>query len=380
MPGDAAARLAYLDETLPLLWPAGAGADRVVLPGPRAPRLLVPRRPARAGAGALVRYTAQQGPRERAAGLAVAAAARAGLARVRPAVAPRGGSGEPVDALLARVLGEPVTSALALSPRRANRKPVLQVFDRRGRTLAFAKVGVSPLARDLVDAEAAALDRLARAGLDGTPLLVPRVLHHGAWRDTRVLVTSALPLGRRVADGAPLLRDAMRAVAGTGPADGGDAYLAGLRGRLPATGPWAQLLTDLAAAGAPVTGAWHGDWTAWNCARRGARLAVWDWERYTAPAPLGFDALHFRLNEAVGKHRTGFAAAAPQLVADAPRLLAPWGVAAGPARVTAGLYLLDVALRYVADGAGGSPEAVERWAVAAVRAAARPETRGATST
>ena len=46
---------------------------------------------------------------------------------------------------LGDVFGEPVDLSLGLGTARANRKPVLQVFDARGRSLAFVKIGVTPV-------------------------------------------------------------------------------------------------------------------------------------------------------------------------------------------------------------------------------------------
>src|SRR5699024_7599991 len=46
-------------------------------------------------------------------------------------------------------------------------------------------------------------------------------------------------------------------------------------------------------------GAWHGDLTRWNLASTARRAFVWDWERLSLDAPVGFDALHYDLNECV---------------------------------------------------------------------------------
>ena len=47
-------------------------------------------------------------------------------------------------------------------------------------------------------------------------------------------------------------------------------------------------------------GSWHGDWTPWNMASTSAGLLLWDWERFTEGVPLGFDALHYRLQQGRG--------------------------------------------------------------------------------
>lgn len=378
---DTPARLAYLHECVALLWPQTAG-DLVVLPGRRTPRIAVPARPRRAAAAATLRYTAQQPWRDRVAAFTLAGASLAGADRLRPRVesagAPGGnGDAESVDDLLGRVLGERVVCSLAITAARANRKPVLQVFDRRGRTVAFAKVGISPVARRLVDAEAEAL-AVASAALPSL-VVVPTPVHHGTWGETSVLVTTPLPLGRRIRPRArrPELADAMRAVAALGSEDGLAAYLDELveQADALAAGPWRGVLGDLRTAiraKALRTGAWHGDWTPWNCARDRSRILLWDLERFDRPVPLGFDALHYALNEEVRERGVDFVAAAAHLHTVAPELLRPWHLDDEAAQLTCACYLYDLAMRYLADDVvrtdpmAGQPE---RWALPVITAA-----------
>jgi hypothetical protein len=78
------------------------------------------------------------------------------------------------------------------------------------------------------------------------------------------------------------------------------------------------------------------------------RILVWDWERFTADVPVGFDAVHHALQvrlERGAKARD----AVDETVARAPELLAPFGVPVDAAGVTALLYLVDLAARYLAD-------------------------------
>jgi hypothetical protein len=77
-------------------------------------------------------------------------------------------------------------------------------------------------------------------------------------------------------------------------------------------------------------------------------LLVWDWERFAQGVPLGFDAVHHDLQGRI--QRSGDAAAAVEAtVRAAGELLAPFGVP-GPAReLTALLYLVDLAVRYLTD-------------------------------
>src|SRR5580692_6384763 len=96
-------------------------------------------------------------------------------------------------------------------------------------------------------------------------------------------------------------------------------------------------------------GAWHGDWTPWNMASTRGGLLVWDWERFTEGAPLGFDALHYQLQSDVAQERRDPRAAAAGCIEDAPRSLAAFGLGASDARITGILYLADLATRYLAD-------------------------------
>jgi hypothetical protein len=96
-------------------------------------------------------------------------------------------------------------------------------------------------------------------------------------------------------------------------------------------------------------GAWHGDWSPWNMASTTGGLLVWDWERFATGVPVGFDALHHWLQSEVGpQHRDPLAAAADVFEHAAP-LLAPFGIDVAHARLTAALYLADVATRYLVD-------------------------------
>jgi hypothetical protein len=78
-------------------------------------------------------------------------------------------------------------------------------------------------------------------------------------------------------------------------------------------------------------------------------LLVWDWERFTRSVPIGFDALHYRLQSAVVRRRQPPAAAAAECVPTAPSVLTPFGVPAAEARLVAILYLTELSARYLAD-------------------------------
>jgi Phosphotransferase enzyme family len=386
-------RLAYLREVCELLWPPTAemtlyggahgwpqisgavrprssggtarseGRDFVLIPGVRHPRLLVPTAP-RAAAAALRQYGQ---PRSWAARLGVAAFAL-GLAgglggtllgvRVRVTAPPEA---ESIESYLKTVFSSDIRVSIRLGPARANRKPVLQLHATSGEPVGFVKIGFNALTRDLVRAEAASLAWLERAGPDG--ISVPRVLHHAQWHGMDVLVLSSLPVWqrRRVLTSAQLSA-AMGTVARVGGlqqgAHAGDAYLQQLRVRLEAADRGAErtallaALDALAATGgcAGLTfGSWHGDWSPWNMASTTGGLLVWDWERFATGVPVGFDALHYWLQSEVGPHHRDPLAAATDVLGHAAPLLAPFGIDVVHARLTAALYLADVATRYLVD-------------------------------
>jgi hypothetical protein len=77
-------------------------------------------------------------------------------------------------------------------------------------------------------------------------------------------------------------------------------------------------------------------------------LLVWDWERFTSGVPVGFDAVHYELQKRI--QGTGDATDAVEATVKlAGELLAPFGVAPEARELTALLYLVDLATRYLSD-------------------------------
>jgi hypothetical protein len=381
-------RAAYLAEVSSLLWPAPAAAVRklLVVPSLRDPRLLIPAE-RRAAAAAVRRYGEPASVRTRVGGrvLQLALAAGAGQLLLRDRLTVAAGA-DTIDGYIGRQLGRDVVPSMHLGAPRANRKPVLQLLTRDGTTVAFAKVGTTALTSALVRAERAALDRVAAAGLRS--VTAPAVRHLGDWHGLDVLILDALPVWqprRELAAGQ--LEGAMAEVArlagsvSASLADSG--YVHRLAGRLAAAPDTAdrraveELLAGLAgpAAGRVLEfGAWHGDWTPWNMATTAGGLLLWDWERFAARVPVGFDALHYWLQSAVVTARTDPAAAAGQCLERAPELLRPFGVDAPAARLTARLYLCELSARYLADRqaeAGARLGAPGRWLIPALAGGAR---------
>jgi hypothetical protein len=237
---------------------------------------------------------------------------------------------------------------------------VLQLISPEGETFGFGKLGTGPLTQRLVRAETNALTALGTSGL--TKLTVPRVLHAGQWRGLQVLIQSALPVWLPRAPLTPRrLANAMLDIAGCcGYSHGtlvGSAYWAELRGRLAAVnarseGGQLEAAAELLATHAGNTsfryGAWHGDWAPWNMANLADALLVWDWERFAQHVPVGFDAIHHELQRRI--QSTGDATGAVEAtVRRAGELLQPFAVPPPARELTALLYLIDLAVRYLTD-------------------------------
>jgi hypothetical protein len=372
---DEQLRAQYLDEVLKVLYPGVDGHDvtdateYLVVPHARRPRLLVPAAHPHVAAAAVRRYSEPQSRLAKLKRDAVVAALVSGASHMllRDRLRVTGGP-DAIDAYLRGVLSAELHLSVHIGPARANRKPVLQLLAPDGQTIGFAKLGTAPLTRTLVKSEATALTAVTNAGLRS--LTAPRLLHIGRWGDHEVLVQSALPVWQpRVPLTAPRLAAAMREVAmccGTRRTTLRDSgYWTRLHGRLTAIAehPEGKALLDAAERIVNTIGrvdltfgAWHGDWAPWNMASIADTLLVWDWERFTPGVPFGFDALHFALQKGIttAPGRTSTVDAASQSVADmveqASELLLPFGVVHRQAvEVTALLYLIDLAARYVAD-------------------------------
>jgi hypothetical protein len=390
--GDAAERLRYLHDTAGLLWPGAsrvrrrgpAGSDDLLIgPSARLPRTLLPAAYGRAAGAALIAQGTGSSSAARLQRRALALAAQAGLApwlmpdRLRP-----DRTQPSIVEHLSAVLGRPVVLSTPITGRRPNRKPVLQLLDTRGHTVAWAKIGVDALTGALVEHEAGVLASLAAADL---ALRRPDIVDFTTWRDQPLLVLSPLPTTGAHRVGADALTTAMRSLAAVPMSAGNAAYVEtlqaqidGLVDRVPPLdtaalaalrGILADLRPNLAHVPLP-TGTWHGDWTPWNCAQRDGQVLVWDWERCVGGVPLGFDSLHYRMQEELIGHHIPHHRAARECIATAPSVLASWSLSAGSARLTAALYLTEIAVRYIRDGqraAGGYGGQVETWIVPALR-------------
>lgn len=386
---DVDLRARYLEEVLGVLYPGtSASADRggpepdvvadyAVVPDAHRPRLLVPLTSHRIAVAAVRRYAEPQSRLAKLKREAVVAALRSGASGVllRHRLRIRGRTGDTVHGYLRDNLGLDVSLGIHIGPARANRKPVLQLLGPDGDTVGFAKLGTNPLTRDLVRAEAAALTSLARRPL--RHLSVPRVVHTGQWNGHEVLVQSALPVWLPRAPLAPWrLTAAMLDVAASGDPHSGplddSTYWISLLRRLRAVADQpdgaalgAAARTMVGRRGGTVLryGAWHGDWAPWNMAALADTLLVWDWERYARDVPMGFDVVHHELQRRI-EADSDATAAVEATVGHAGQALAAFDVDPEARELTALLYLIDLASRYLADRqaeAGARLGVLGRW-------------------
>ncbi len=352
--------------------------DLHVMPNARQPRLLAPAGAPHAAAAALRSYAHGAGLMHRigrsvaAITLAVPHAERLLPDRVRVTV--------PVDDRLAvesledhlsKVIGAPALIGVRVGVPRANRKPVLPVMDRRGRLLAYVKVGHNQLTRQLVEQEGEALRAVASVAPAG--IQTPRVLHRGAWQDLELLILSPLRVtnrGFRTSDALP--GDAMRSLSEAfgvvrqplGDSPFWDKLTAAAKAvEEDSTAHCLQAALDAVHARyahTPVRfGSWHGDWAPWNMARQRKSVLLWDWERFANGVPLGFDALHYRMQSAMAS--SGPNAVRNTLPRDAGRALDLVGVR-GRTQLTVALYLTEICLRYVLDAQGPTGEPLKALA------------------
>lgn len=391
---NSSSRRDFLTEVFTALWPRrarpvrpwqhrGSGRRYALVPSAAAPAVAVPLRPRRGAASVLANYKASARGAARLRLRTLAAAARLGAFDLWPhqLVLPAGsgtagslpaGPGS-LESFLAAELGHEVVAAVYTSPPRANRKPVLQLLDGTGRTFGYAKIGVNPLTRSLVRAEARALAEVARRSFSS--VRAPAVLFSGEWCGLEVLVQAGLDVSAARSVPEDVLSRAMVEVCGevvSVPA-GANEYVEQLADRLQQVttprGRWLRgaLTAWVAAAGVDERlrlGSAHGDWTPWNMAYDGSALSVWDWERYAAGVPAGFDALHCASQAPIMSRAQTPGEAVETLLGRAGELLAPFGIDVAGAERVALLYLVALGARYEGDdqeAAGARLAHLEHW-------------------
>jgi hypothetical protein len=199
------------------------------------------------------------------------------------------------------------TAVVLCGPPRANQKPVLQLCDRRGVTIAFAKVAWNDLTGQLLVDEHRALTALNAIEHEGFHL--PRVLGSGTFGAGQYLALSPVTVGKRVPASEQKAFTVAKAIELTAPAvttKTADSPFVSRLLQLSQVLPIANgIVNDLSVLHAdqelPLR-AWHGDFVPWNLLSGETTAAVWDWERYDQQVPIGFDRLHFAFQ--TGSYRT----------------------------------------------------------------------------
>lgn len=371
------------------------GEEYRVLPSGRRPRVVVPVAHPAATRAVLDGDLASSGPARRVTGLV------SRLGRLPPGLGtsftvPAGDDGA-APSLRARLADELATPDLQVGATvggpRPNRKPVLKLVTPDGEVVAYAKVAWNPLTERLVENERAWLDRVAERRPDG--LSAPSVWTALRWKSMSVLVTRPLPPpvagAGRTNDERPFLADArlLTAIAALVPAAdhdlvGSDWWDATGRRVAAVADPEvadrlrsarASLASRMAGAVWPF-GAWHGDLTTWNARPVAGGVAVWDWERAAAPAPLGFDAAHAAFQQAQVGRRLDVGRSADACEAALAEAFPRLGLAPQVAPDIVTCYLVERFLRWDEDRRLGSTTATtgrhDAVLDAVTRRAARP--------
>jgi hypothetical protein len=363
-----------------LLWPEsttelGPGRRYAVVVRRGRPRYVVPIEPRRVVASVVGRTSADTTALRRAAQRTIALAARVGV--VQPLLRTRFSSGSPEGAAsledyLAAALGvDRVHIVVSVGPPRPNAKPVLQLLTGDGVSIGFAKVGWNGLTRRLVAHEAATLRRLA--DLPTQRIVAPRLLHLGTWRGLDISVATPLePRSVSLVRGRdPSTAELLELAGLDGRSPGrlvGSTYAARLRARVDALdttfdptrrSSYASALghiEDRAGEAILSFGTAHGDWAPWNMIALEDRLLVWDWERSQTDMPALLDVCHYVFQrEWLRRSRPpseGLATAIEHARSHAPA----FDIDEACVEVIAGLYLLELALRYAENAAAGTEE------------------------
>jgi hypothetical protein len=347
---------------------AGARETFGIFPSAARPRLLVTLASKRAAAASLRGPSHAREPQIRLGRALLRVGLRAGVAqqlfRDRLSISDRDADHDVLSHVLLterlmEIFGRrDIAIAVHLGPDRPNRKPLVQVLSPDGHILGYVKIGWNPLTRRLVQNEAHVLGELERRMSSLAAFEVPRVLHSEDWRELEILVLSPLP-GRpfrmtrlHIETTAAAMDEISRLFAGGAGRLAESDYWLTQSARVPAAangGRLAQLASLVEERyGEEVLsfGSWHGDWTPWNMAWHGGRLAIWDWERSGHPVPVGLDAAHFDFQVALAAsgHRS-IRALRQTLAAHAP-LLSILALPPSRDRLLLSLHLLEMALRW----------------------------------
>lgn len=357
--------------------PAEAGSSRAsvsyaVVPSVTRPKFILPLDGGVELVSAILhRHLGMRSPGTAAAraALAMAVGTPAGRWLLRNTFSVEAAPGAPLlEQLLAEIFEVPdVVIATGVPGLRPNRKPVLQVYDRDGRSIGFVKLGWNSYSDGLVATESAALEQWN--GQIGPQIRTPKALWSGEWNGHRVLATLPIPdRARRVSK--RTTRQSWRAARQIASVHGesretliDSAYWQRLQADLAPSAARspdvARFLEKLQAVGATdlTFAAWHGDWVPWNLAELGDELWILDWEHHSTGVPLGYDLVHHEFQAHVLGRRTSAAPEALWRSVSSTPMLDQFGVDGREARLTMLLYLAEIYARAERALAGGSGEA-----------------------
>lgn len=311
---DADTRLDDLEWLMPALWPDATPAVHlgrvpgtrwfVSNPSPADCRLLVPGSPRRAASQAVRRYHDGASTRARLEMVATESLLRLGLGGLlgRRIISIDNPTQPGLIDHLADALDQLIGSfAVTLGPRRANRKPVLQLFDVSGHTTGFAKVAVDAYTDALVRREVEWLGRAADS--PDLALRVPTPLWNGDYAGHRVSVIAPCWATRRPPGSTDIDHALVRSIhlltePELAPA-GSSAPARALAASSDPTALEALRLFGNRSEHLTLLGAWHGDLTPWNLLTTAEGRTVIDWETAESGHPLGADALHHHVASAM---------------------------------------------------------------------------------
>jgi hypothetical protein len=336
-----------------------------LVPDAASPRYLLPLSSRRLTARSLQLYSSLRSPLRRVLRVAAGMGLRVGLVQpwLRDRIYIHARRDASMDDLaeislthhLAKLFDEDrITALISLGGAGPYAKPVMQVLSTSGTPIGFVKVGWDDVTARLVANEARML-RLCEGSRLRT-VQVPRLISASTWNDLELTVAAPLPEDvRRYSARVPPSVGTTEEIASLTDCRPeplwGSTYADDLRRRVRAQGPTPRtpdILEQLRHGSHEATmriGAWHGDWSPWNLATRGAELFAWDWEHSGDRVPLGFDVIHFHFQTGFILDRLELGTAVRRAAERSRPALRALGVPDGLTRTLILLYLLEISLR-----------------------------------
>jgi len=302
--------------------------------------------------------------------------ARAGLMSLMPGKMKLVRSNLSIDTYIGQMLQTEVRLALYIGPPRAVQKPVLQVLNLGGETIAFAKVAANALTQTLIRNETEAIRRIQAQRFEH--IRTPQVLLHSTWRGADVIVQSPIAPGGSMRVTRQLLPQATlelaRGFGSTWEPWSSSQYRGRLRAKVEEVSPRgdtalirdALARLDEFAGDMPLEfGAWHGDWAPWNMTTHGGTIVAWDWEHFERGVPVGFDPVHYDVAQLLSNGATPVEAFDAVLNRRSVGELVERTCDQEAVPVLVAAYVLEIATRYIHDGedlvGGTAMSRLESW-------------------